>query len=200
MYKALIFDLGKVLIPFDFQLGYQALGNLCPYSPAEIPRRIATTDLVQRFDMGLMEPTDFVNGLCELLQLRADYDSFCRVWNCIFTGQLIPDRTLAALRARYRMLLLSNTNLLHFKTIRENYSLLDHFDELVLSFQLHALKPQPEMFRAAVARAGCRPAECFFTDDIAANVEAARREGIDAVQFTSAEQLEQEMKTRGITW
>ena len=40
------------------------------------------------------------------------------------------------------------------------------------------MKPQPEIFRAAVERAGCRPEECFYTDDIAAYVDGrARRWG-----------------------
>ena len=48
MIKTVIFDLGKVIIPFDFKRGYQALEQVCGYPAAEIPRRIGTTDLVQR--------------------------------------------------------------------------------------------------------------------------------------------------------
>jgi FMN phosphatase YigB (HAD superfamily) len=49
-----------------------------------------------------------------------------------------------------------------------------------------------------MAKAGCRPEECFYTDDIAEYVEGARRMGIDAVQFQGAEQLESELLARGI--
>jgi HAD superfamily hydrolase (TIGR01509 family) len=63
-----------------------------------------------------------------------------------------------------------------------------------------AMKPAPAIYREAVTRAGCAAGECFFTDDIEAYVEAARREGIDAVQFLSLEQLETEMRARGIEW
>ena len=62
------------------------------------------------------------------------------------------------------------------------------------------MKPQPEIFQAAVELAGCLPGECFYTDDIAAYIEAARRMGIDAVQFESRAQLEGEMRGRGIVW
>src|SRR5437660_5724252 len=44
MHKAIIFDLGKVLVHFDFKRGYQALEGLCAYPAAEIPKRIGTTD------------------------------------------------------------------------------------------------------------------------------------------------------------
>src|SRR5579872_7066073 len=97
MYKAVIFDLGKVLIHFDFKRGYQALEGLCPYPAAEIPKRIGTTDLVQRFETGLVEPGDFVRQLSAILDLKLDYDHFCRIWSCIFTDPLVPESMLEAL-------------------------------------------------------------------------------------------------------
>jgi HAD superfamily hydrolase (TIGR01509 family) len=75
-----------------------------------------------------------------------------------------------------------------------------HFDHFILSHEIKAMKPDPRIYRAALAEARCAPGECFYTDDIAEYVDGARREGIDAVQFQSREQLEQEMKARGIVW
>jgi putative hydrolase of the HAD superfamily len=201
MYRAVIFDLGKVLVYFDFQRGYRALEGLCPYPAAEIPKRIAATDLVQRFETGLVESRDFVAQLSAILDLRLDYDHFCRIWSCIFTETLIPDSMLAGLAARYRLVLLSNTNAIHFEVIRRNYApLLRHFHATVLSYEVKAMKPHPAIFRKALDAAGCRAEECFYTDDIAAYVERARSLGIDAVQFESAAQIERELSARGIQW
>jgi glucose-1-phosphatase len=201
MHKAIIFDLGKVLIHFDFKRGYRALEGLCPYPAAEIPKRIGQTDLVERFETGLVEPREFVEQFSRILDLQLDYSRFCEIWSCIFTDVLIPESLLKALAARYRLLLLSNTNALHFAMLRETYShLLRHFDDLILSYEVQAMKPQPEIYRAALRRAGCPPGECFYTDDIAAYVEAARVMGIDAVQFESREQIERAMRDRGIVW
>ena len=61
------------------------------------------------------------------------------------------------------------------------------------------MKPSPVIYRKAIELAGCLPAQCFFTDDIEEYVEGARREGIDAVQFQSAAQLQQELARRNIT-
>jgi FMN phosphatase YigB (HAD superfamily) len=200
LYKAIIFDLGKVLVHFDFKRGYQALEGLCPYPAAEIPKRIATTDLVERFEKGLVEPADFVAEFSRILDLQLDYEHFCQIWSSIFTDTLIPEKMLEGLAARYRLVLLSNTNALHFEMVRKTYPLLRHFHELVLSYEVKAMKPDPRIFQEAVARAECRPEECFYTDDIAAYVEGARREGIDAVQFQSAEQIQRELRARGIAW
>ena len=200
MHKAIIFDLGKVLVPFDFMVGYRELERHCPYPVVEIRRRIAAARLVEPFEKGLIAPRDFVTQLSEALELRVGYEEFCRIWSCIFSGQLIPDTVLASLAARYRLLLLSNTNEIHFQMIQENYTLLRHFHDCVLSYEVHAMKPEPAIFRTAIEKAGCRPEECFYTDDIAAFVEAAKGEGLDAVQFESPAQIEREMQRRGIHW
>jgi FMN phosphatase YigB (HAD superfamily) len=198
MYKAIFFDLGKVLVHFDFSRGYRAMEGRCPYPAAEIPRRIATSDLVKRFETGLIEPHDFFAQLSQLLELRLDYNEFCTAWSSIFTEPLVPESLVERLAQKYRLVLLSNTNAIHFEMIRQNYPVLRHFHELVLSHEVKAMKPQPEIFLEAVRRAGCRPEECFYTDDIPAFTEAARKLGIDAVTFESAAQLERELARRGI--
>jgi putative hydrolase of the HAD superfamily len=200
MYKAIIFDLGKVLVHFDFKRGYRQLEGLCPYPAAEIPKRIGPTGLVPRFETGLIEPRDFVEQLSKVLDLQVDYGRFCEIWGSIFCHTLVPESMLEGLAARYRLLLMSNTNALHFEIIRRDYPLIRHFHHLILSHEVKAMKPRPEIYQAAVARAGCRPEECFFTDDMPEFVEGARRMGIDAVQFQSAEQLEGELRSRGISW
>ena len=201
MIKTVIFDLGKVLIPFDFSRGYRAMEPFCDYPAAEIPKRIAASDLVHRFETGLVEPRDFVEQLSRMLTLRVDYDQFCEIWSSIFLPDtLVPESLLAGIRERYRLLVLSNTNALHFAMVRRNYPLLRHFHDLVLSYEVKAMKPSPAIYREAIARAQCRPEECFYTDDIPAYVEGARREGIDAVQFESSTQLERDLAARGVRW
>jgi putative hydrolase of the HAD superfamily len=108
---------------------------------------------------------------------------------------------LAVLAAHYRLVLLSNTNALHFEMLRERYDfLLRHFDGFVLSHEAHAMKPSPEIFRAAIKCAGCLPGECFYADDIPAFVAGGKAMGLDAVQFENLAQLQRDMTARGIRW
>jgi putative hydrolase of the HAD superfamily len=199
--KTVIFDLGKVIIPFDFKRGYQAMAQVCSHAAEDIPKRIGTTDLVTRFECGQVSPKDFVDELCGILNVQMEYARFCEIWSCIFLPEtLIPEKLLEGLRRRYRLMLLSNTNAIHFEMIRENYPLLRHFDEYVLSYEVGALKPSPRIYEEAIARAACEPGECFFTDDIPEYVAGARQAGIDAVQFESAAQIERELRKRGVSW
>jgi glucose-1-phosphatase len=199
--KTVIFDLGKVIVPFDFKRGYRAMAELCPYPAEDIPKRIGSTDLVVRFESGQVAPEEFVEQLCGILDVQMKYERFCEMWSCIFLPEtLIEESLLEGLRRRYRLLLLSNTNAIHFEMIRQNYPLIKHFDEYILSYEVGALKPSPRIYEAAIARAGCEAGECFFTDDIPEYVAGARRAGIDAVQFESASQIEQELLKRGVSW
>lgn len=199
-YKTVIFDLGRVLVHFDFKRGYRALEGLCPHEAADIPKLLAGTGLVERFETGLVEPRDFVAEITRVLDLSVDYEGFCEIWSSIFMHTLVPESMLEGLKARYRLLLLSNTNAIHFEMVRRSYPMLRHFDDLILSYEVKAMKPQPAIYRAAIERAECEPGECFYTDDIAEYVAGAQAMGIDAVQFQGAERLAEEMKARGIEW
>jgi putative hydrolase of the HAD superfamily len=199
--RALLFDLGNTIVPFDFRRGYARLEQLCPLAAAEIPARLGRGDLVHRFETGHIEPREFVARLCAELDMTMTYADFCELWSSIFLpGALIPDSLLAALARRYRMILVSNTNPIHFEMVRANYPEVERFHDFVLSCEVGALKPSPEIYRSALARAGCAAAECFFVDDLAVCVEGARREGIDAVRFESLEQLERDLRARGVEW
>jgi len=201
MHRAILFDLGRVLVHFDFRRGYQALEAICPYPAAEIPKRLAPTGLVQRFETGLVEPQDFFSQFSGILDLQLEYDRFCQIWSSIFTHAILPESLLEGLARRYRLVLLSNTNALHFQMIRENYGhLLRHFHDFALSYEVGAMKPLRAIYEAAVRKAGCPAGECFYTDDIPEYIAGARGLGIDAVQFESLEQLESAMRSRGIEW
>ena len=201
MIRTVIFDLGKVIIPFDFKRGYDRMAPLCGLPAAEIPGRIGSCDLVSRFESGQIEPEPFVEQLSTLIGMKADHELFRDIWSSIFyPDTLIPDEFVEALHRRYRLVLLSNTNAIHFPMVRENYPLLRHFDSYVLSYEVGALKPSPKIYQAAIREAQCKPEECFFTDDIEAYVEAAREEGIDAVQFQNYEQIQQALRERGVEW
>lgn len=199
MLRTLIFDLGRVLVPFDFDRIYSRLAGLTGLGRDEILERIRGTNLVRPFEAGQIEPQEFVQQITRALGIRLSYEEFAELWSSIFLPHtLIPDEVIASLKNGHRLLVLSNTNAIHFEMIEANYPILRHFDDYVLSYKVGFLKPEPEIYRAAIARAECAAAECFFTDDIEENVQAARREGIDAVRFDNCGQLLEELRARGV--
>lgn len=199
MIRALIFDLGGVIVPLDFPRAYAAIAALSPHPAADIPKRIRSSGLVERYETGQLTSPDFVEQLSTLLGITISYDQFCDLWSTLFRPDpLIPEALFADLSARCPLVLLSNTNEIHFENIRARFPLLRHFHHLVLSYEVGAAKPSRQIYEAAVARAACRPEECFFTDDVPAYVEGAKAVGIDAVRFLDHLQLESELRARGL--
>jgi FMN phosphatase YigB (HAD superfamily) len=199
MIKTIIFDLGKVIVPFDFKRAYAQFEARCGIPAAEIPVRLVDTGLYRRFESGLIQPHAFVEEISGHLGMQVEYEEFCGIWTSIFLPEtLLSEEFLAMLADRYRLVLLSNTNIIHFKMVLASYPIMRHFNELVLSYEVGLMKPAPGIYRKAVDAARCSAQECFFTDDILENVEGARAEGIDAVQFLSASQLEEEMRKRAL--
>ena len=98
-----------------------------------------------------------------------------------------------------RLVVLSNTSRWHVQWIRQKWDVLDHFDQLVLSYKVGAIKPEPMMYEAALKAIHCKPEECFYTDDIPAYVTRAREFGLQAETFTDVESLVRQLAERGVT-
>jgi len=200
MTRAVLLDLGNVIVGLDMDRVYRATAAVSPFSVAEIPSRIRAAALYEPYERGEMSSEEFHRRFCEALQINVvGFAEFCRLWGDMFQPTpLLSSELLEGLSARCRLVLVSNTNDLHFRWIRQHYPLLEHFHEYVLSYQVGAMKPSVEIYREAIRRAGCQPAECFFADDVAENVEGARRVGIDALLFSGEEQLKKELARRGL--
>jgi putative hydrolase of the HAD superfamily len=200
--KAILLDLGNVIVGLDFDRGYRAAASRCEFSVDEIPNRIRDAALSVPYELGEISNEEFHRRFCEALEMRdVSLADFSRLWGDMFEpAPLLSDGLLRGLRERYRLVLLSNTNDLHFRWIREHYPLLEHFHEYVLSYEVASMKPSPEIYRRAIQAAGCPPEECFFTDDTEPNIEGARRLGIDAVVFAGEEHLKKELARRGVVW
>src|SRR2546423_6468239 len=64
---------------------------------------------------------------------------------------LFPYTTLfRSIAQRFRLLLLSNTNAIHFPMLLKTYPLLRHFHSTILSYEVRALKPSPVIYREAI--------------------------------------------------
>lgn len=199
MIRALLFDLGNVLVPVDFRRCRAALAEVCAHPPKEVQRILGGSGLPKKYESGEISSAEFFETTCRLLDMRVTYEKFAEVWGEIFAPDpLVPESLLTSLRERHRMVLLSNTNDMHFTIAQRRYPLLRHFHEFVLSYQVGAMKPDARIYQLAIAAAGCAAQECFFVDDLPENVDAARHEGIDAALFTTHEQLCADLEARGI--
>lgn len=201
MIRTIILDLGRVLIPFDFERGYQRMAQRSGLPSDEIRSRIHATGIMTEYESGRVSSPAFADAIGRALGIPLDYEEFCEIWSSIFLPHtLLPEEFVVSLRRNYRTVLLSNTNEIHYSMLRRTYPILGHFDAYILSYEAKAMKPEPAIYQATLAAAQCAPGECFFTDDMPDYVEGARRLGIDAVQFQGYEKLRADLETRGVRW
>lgn len=93
--------------------------------------------------------------------------------------------------------ILSNMGEVNLAYMRENFDWLSGFTHLTWSCELRTAKPDPAIYRHTLERLGVAPQEALFIDDLTRNVDAARALGIEAILFTTVEDLRRELECRG---
>jgi putative hydrolase of the HAD superfamily len=99
---------------------------------------------------------------------------------------------------RVKLVLLSNTNVLHAAFLRPKLPVLERFHALVLSCEVGLVKPEPAIYQEALRRAGCDPREVAFFDDLPEFVQAANAVGLRGHLFTTAESFDTQLKALGL--
>ena len=197
--RAVIFDLGRVLVDVDTaRLARNVFGRDDVTDTQKAIHHIMADDLVQAFHAGSIEPEAFWRRLTDRLGVKMSFSRFTLAWCDIFSPMPESERVVRELAPSVKLGLLSDTDPLHWQYLREHYSFLRAFQRPTLSFEVGATKPDPRVFSAAVRNVGVPPAECLYIDDLAANVEGARRSGLDAMQFISAQQLRDFLAERSL--
>ncbi len=200
MIKVICLDLGKVIVDYDPTIPLASLGAYSALSLPEIRQVLTDKEPLLRFDRGQFSRSDFYEALCGSLRLDVSRDAFEGLWNSLFLPEpLLSEGFLLSLKRNYRLLMLSNTNEIHFEFIWENYPLVRHIEDRLLSYELGCLKPEASIYRLAIDRSGVLPEEIFFADDRLENVEAAREAGIQATCFESEKQLQRALSQAGVT-
>src|SRR5262249_42798396 len=124
---------------------------------------------------------------------------FCRTWSSVFLpGLILSEDLLGALKSKYPLILVSNTNEAHIDFVRSHYRILDYFDHRILSYEVGSLKPDPEIFEHAIALSGHPPEALFFTDDREENVLAAKLLGMRTHQFKTEARLVDALQQAGV--
>lgn len=196
--RTLLYDLGNVLVYFSHERMYEQIGEVCGRTGADVHDFLAQ-GLMLDCEEGRVEDEDFHAEIERWSGRPVDPQALRRAGSDIFWPNEAMLEVLRRVRATgRRLVLLSNTSRAHVEFVRERWDVLDAFDACVLSFEVGATKPKREIFEAALARIGCEPSECFYTDDVAPYVEAARALDFDAEVFVDAQTHVRQLQVRGV--
>jgi putative hydrolase of the HAD superfamily len=199
--KFLYFDLGNVLMFFDHHRACRQLAACSGCDETKLWELIFSSGLELKYEAGTLSSQQVYNEFLKAAPSQVDFDCFAQAASDIFEVNVPVKAILTQLLfSNHRLGLLSNTNEIHWRLLTDGrYSLIpDAFEQLVLSFEVGAVKPEPAIFQAAIVRAGVAAHEIFYVDDIPGHVAAARAAGLDAVPYTSAPALAAALRERGV--
>ena len=199
MIRTCLFDMGNVLVHFCHDRMCKQIGALCGRTGPEMKQQLIESGWQWDFERGLVSPDQFHRWFETTFNTKLNQDDLARAASDIFTlnEPIVP--VLDELKSRgYRLVLLSNTSIFHYEFIRDQFQVLDRFDDFVLSFEVKALKPDPVIYEQALKKIHCDAPDCFYTDDILKYVEGGRRHGLDAEVFTTVSQLKTHLAVRGV--
>jgi len=194
----LLFDLGGVLLEYT---GVRDLAPLLPrlLTEAEILDRWSRCKATAEFGVGRITSEEFVARFVRDWGIAMSPTAFAaefRSWSRDFYPG--ARELLAALRRRYRVAALSNSNALHWDRNVKDLGLDEVFDLALSSHQIGRLKPDPDAYREALTRLGVSTSDVLFFDDSRANVEAAQVLGIRAVQVNGVTAVRDYLEREGL--
>lgn len=197
--KAVLFDLGKVLLHFDFGPAFRRLSRHCGKKPEEINRFFTESGLEVLYDGGRISSASFYREVRRGLGLSLSYAAFRGIWNGIFTPVPGMARLVRRLGRDRRLVLISNTNEMHFAYAKKRYPVLGLFDEHIVSYRQRVRKPDERIYRAAQRACRAKPREIFYIDDREDLTSAARQLGFHVHTFRNdVPKLRDALKTHGL--
>jgi len=182
--SAVCFDLGKVLLDFDKEAMLVRMAEKSSLSPAEMTEATLPTPFNIAYETGQITSAKFFAQLKKLIRYKGTTKELVACYNEIFTP--LPEHiALAALLApHYPLAIISNTNEAHIKYAEATYSFFSLFRVRIYSHQVKTMKPEPAIYRAALAAlGGIDPLETLFIDDLEANILGAVKLGWQTIHL-----------------
>ena len=198
MIKAIIFDLGNVIIKFDETPTFRRWASCCSKPFAEVKKYHGNSSARKAFERGEITPKQFYSKYTKDLGLKISYNDFVNNYCDIFTINKEVEEIVKSLKGKIKLVLLSNTNYLQYEYCKRKFKIINLFDERIISHEVGMRKPNPFIFLKAVRKAGTLPFNCAYFDDIAEFIYAARCIGIRAFQYKNIKKLKKDLKNIGV--
>jgi len=181
-YKAILFDLGGVLIDIDYQATEQAFVKLGVQDFSARYTQFAQEDLFDLFETGQISPQHFINKLLPITTPGTSPNQVYAAWNEML-GFFPPDKIqfLMNLCKELPIFMLSNTNAIHWELVIQRWKksseipLDEVFDQIFLSHEIKQRKPHPSTFEWVLEQMKMSPDEVLFIDDSPQHVEGANK-------------------------
>ncbi|HZT22778.1 MAG TPA: HAD family phosphatase [Verrucomicrobiae bacterium] len=199
MNPVVVFDLGKVLVDFDYRLAARKIAARSTRPPRDLADFLSTSPFIVQYERGEITRRQFFEGIRQAVGFQGSLDEFSGYFADIFT-EIPPMIAIhAALRARgFKTYIFSNTNDLAVEHIAGNFPFFRHFDGYVYSYRAGAMKPETKIYEVMEALCGRRGADIVYLDDRRENVEAGLARGWRAFLHETPEKTRAALEKMGM--
>lgn len=182
MIRAFLFDIGNVLLKFDFSLALRAVAE-----HSQVHDEVEVLGLIDRvkvsYEDGQIDRAAFLRGVFDVIRYEGREDQFIAAWEDIFTPNEPMFQLVEQLCRTHPLYLLSNTSDIHREYVFRTYPVFQRFTGGTYSYAARASKPGKEIYEIACREHGLEPASTFFIDDLLPNIETARALGFQAHHY-----------------
>ncbi len=197
MIEKVLFDLGNVLLRFDFRRGYLAMAD----HGADVAalESDAMEALKIAYETGRLSTPEMIAQAGALSGYQGSADHFERSWQEIFDENTPMIRFLSDLKAKGTpCFLLSNSNDMHVRHIWDTYDILPIFDDIIFSHDAQAMKPGEAIYEMAIDRFSLDPTKTAYIDDLPDNIATGERFGFHCVHYDPNNHPAAETKLRDL--
>ncbi len=199
--RAIIFDIGRVLIRVDVARAMAGLADGVSLSPEEVWSALEKDPRWKDWQEGRISPQDWHLHVSRRLGSKLSFEQFVEVWNRALDPTPIHEEAfLEKLGKKYRLAVLSNTDPLHVAHLEKTYGFCQLFPVRIYSCSVGASKPNPVIYKEALQACKVRAQEAVYVDDVLGYAQAASQLGMRGIVFQSPEQLQSDLRMLDVAW
>jgi FMN phosphatase YigB (HAD superfamily) len=197
--RAIISDIGRVIVGVDVSRAMEGLSSSIPLSPKEIWSAIEKDPRFVDLQDGRITARDWHLHIVRRLGGNLTYDQFTQAWNAALLPETLqPDSLWAGLSKKYRLSLLSNTDPIHVAHMESTFTFFKYFPVRIYSCVVGSSKPNPVIYQDALRATKVKANEAVFIDDLEENVASAKSLGMIGVHCAIPANLVESLKAVGV--
>ncbi|MEO6454786.1 MAG: HAD family phosphatase [Ginsengibacter sp.] len=196
--KAIIFDLGGVLLNIDFLKVSEAFKALGVINFDELYNQSESNPLFADLETGRINEEEFCEGIKKCTDKPITNEDITKAWNAILLDfRKDSINYLAQLKSKYKLFLLSNTNIIHYKAFNKifdatigNQSFNSYFDKAYYSHEIGLRKPHVDAYQFVLNENNLQPQSAVFIDDTLNNIQGAKAAGLQTILLEKGGKIE----------
>ena len=188
--KALLFDLGGVIVDLDYKKTANAFENIGLQNAEKAYSQFNQTDLFNLFEIGHISSEEFLAEIQSEITNQVSLSEITKAWNSMIIGfQHSKLEKIKKLSEQVPCYLLSNTNEIHLSYIEQLLQemgfkhFLNIFESCYFSHQIGKRKPHKETFEWVLNQMNYDAQDVLFIEDSPQHIEGAKSAKLNTFYF-----------------